>query len=98
MKIIVFGASGKTGKLITEEALTSGHEVTAYVRAKESITISHSHLTVVVGQLNEKDKLKSVITGADACISALGGKSLIKHSSSGGGDSKYRQNHGRSKC
>jgi len=79
MKVIVFGASGKTGQLVTEEALASGYEVIAYVRNQESIKLVHPNLKVVVGQLNEKDKLKSVVTGSDACISTLGGASLTKH-------------------
>ena len=34
MKLVVFGASGKTGSLLIEQALASGHEVNAYVRTK----------------------------------------------------------------
>jgi putative NADH-flavin reductase len=80
MKVVVFGASGKTGSLLIEEALASGHEVIAYVRTRESIKLVHPNLKIVSGKLNEKDKLKSVITGSDACISTLGGASLTKHS------------------
>jgi putative NADH-flavin reductase len=80
MKVVVFGASGKTGSLLIEEALASGNEVIAYVRTRESIKLVHPNLKIVSGQLNEKDKLKSVITGSDACISTLGGASLTKHS------------------
>lgn len=79
MKVVVFGASGKTGRLVIEGALASGHEVIAYVRNEESIKSVHPKLKVFVGQLNEKDKLKSVITGSDGCISTLGGASLTKH-------------------
>jgi putative NADH-flavin reductase len=80
MKITVFGASGKTGSLLVDEALKSGHVVTAYVRKRESIKSDHPNLRVVEGYLNEKEKLKSVISGSDACISTLGGASLTKHS------------------
>ena len=80
MKIVVFGASGKTGSLLVDEALTSGHYVLAYVRKPESVKSDHPNLKVVAGYLNEKDKLKSVISGSDACISTLGGISLTKHS------------------
>lgn len=79
MKIVVFGASGKTGRLVLDEALAKGYEVIAYVRNKESVQSVHPNLTVVVGHLNEKEKLKSVITGSDVCISTLGGASLTKH-------------------
>jgi len=80
MKITVFGASGKTGKFVLDETLALGYEVTAYVRTKESIHLVHPKLNVVEGQLNETDKLRTVITGSDACISTLGGASLTKHS------------------
>lgn len=80
MKLVVFGASGKTGSLLIEEALASGYEVNAYVRTKESIKLVHPNLKVFVGQLNEKVKLKFAIIGSDACISTLGGASLTKHS------------------
>ena len=61
MKIVVFGASGKTGSLLVDEALKSGHDVIAYVRKPESIKLEHPNLKVVAGYLNEKDKLRSVI-------------------------------------
>lgn len=80
MKIVVIGASGKTGRLVLEEAVAAGYEVIAYVRTKKSVTLAHPNLTVVEGQLNEKDKLKSVLAGSDACVSTLGGASLTKHS------------------
>jgi len=80
MTIVVFGASGKTGSLLVKEALTSGIKVIAYVRTRESIKLNHPDLKVVVGQLTEKDKLRSAIINSDACISTLGGTSLTKHS------------------
>ena len=52
----------------------------AYVRTRESIKLVHPDLKVFVGQLSEKSKLRLAITGADACISTLGGASLTKHS------------------
>ena len=80
MKIVVFGASGKTGSLLVEEALESGHDIIAYVRKRESIKLKHPNLKVVTGLLNEKEKLTRIITGSDACISTLGGTSLMRHS------------------
>ena len=79
MKILVFGASGKTGSLLVTEALALGFEVIAYVRRKESITEEHPNLKIIEGQLNDKEKLKYAISGSDACISTLGGSSLTKH-------------------
>lgn len=79
-KIVIFGASGKTGLLLTSEALAAGYEVIAYVRSAESVKLVHKNLKVVVGQLSDKETLTSVIRGSDACISTLGGASITKHS------------------
>lgn len=80
MKIVVFGASGKTGILFTDQALAKGHQVTAYVRRAGSMVQQHPNLKVITGSLNAADKLKEAILGADACVSLLGGNSIIKHS------------------
>jgi len=50
MKIVVFGASGKTGSLLVDEALKSGHNVVAYVRKPESVKSDHPNLKVVTGK------------------------------------------------
>lgn len=81
MKIVVFGASGKTGSLIVEQALDAGHEVVAYIRKAGSVKFQHPNLKICIGNLSENLRIKDAITGADACISALGGKSLTQHSS-----------------
>jgi len=78
MKIVIFGASGKTGLLLVEHALTKGYQVIAYIRKNKSLNYRHQNLLKVVGGLHDIDKLKEVITGADACISTLGGGSLTQ--------------------
>jgi uncharacterized protein YbjT (DUF2867 family) len=49
-KIVVFGASGKTGLLLVEEALSTGYNVIAYVRSPKSLKLEHPDLKIVVGQ------------------------------------------------
>ena len=39
MKIIVFGANGKTGQEVIKQALSKGMEVTAFVRNAENIKV-----------------------------------------------------------
>jgi putative NADH-flavin reductase len=79
MKIVIFGASGKTGTLLIEQALAKGYQVVAYARRAGSVAQQNPNLKIVIGELNDKDKLKEAIMGADACISALGGNSLYIH-------------------
>ena len=79
MKIVIFGASGKTGSFLVKQALEQGHLVTAFVRTLASITIEHPNLKIVVAHLTETMTVRDVILDADVCISALGGSSLTKH-------------------
>ena len=78
MKVVIFGASGKTGINLVNQALNKGYEVTAYVRRENSINIVNPLLKVVVGQLNDIKLLEKTLTGCDICFSVLGGKSLRK--------------------
>jgi uncharacterized protein YbjT (DUF2867 family) len=80
MKLVIFGASGQTGRLLVNQALESGHEVTVYVRREGAFETGRKGLTIVAGQLDDPAKLEQAITGADVCISTLGGGSLSKRS------------------
>lgn len=78
MKIVVFGANGKTGRKIVELALEAGHQVVAFVRSNKVSFENHVNLSLQVANLSDIEKLKLAITGADVCVSALGGNSLSK--------------------
>ncbi len=80
MKITIFGASGRTGQQLVSQALDRGHQVTAYVRRPDALHIQHPGLRVVMGTLDQTDKLREAIAGAGACVSALGVNSLRKRS------------------
>jgi len=80
MKIVIFGANGKTGSLLIKQALAKNYEVIAYVRKSGSIANDHPNLKIIVGDLNETLKLTDAIIGADACISTLGGSSITHRS------------------
>lgn len=72
MRVTVFGATGGIGRLVVQQLLDDGHQVTALVRNPAKLTLAHSHLTVVTGQLSDRDAVEQAIGGADAVISALG--------------------------
>lgn len=73
MRLIVFGATGRTGRLVVEQALAAGHNVTAVARRPATVTIQHQRLEVIQGDVLELATFASAITGKDAVISTLGG-------------------------
>jgi putative NADH-flavin reductase len=72
MKITVFGASGAIGKLLIRQALDNGYSVRAYVRNPSNLDFKHHNLEAIKGELNDFDKIKQSILGADVVISTLG--------------------------
>lgn len=72
MRIIIFGASGRTGKPLVEQALAAGHEVAAFVRDPSKLGIDHGRLTVTEGNVKDPDRVREAISDADAVLSALG--------------------------
>ncbi|KQW01437.1 NAD(P)H-binding protein [Streptomyces sp. Root369] len=72
MRITVFGATGGIGRLVVQQLLDDGHQVTAVVRTPAKLPLTHSHLTVVTGQLTDHQAVEQAVSDADAVISALG--------------------------
>jgi len=72
MKIAVFGASGRTGLLLTFQGLNQGHEVTAYSRRADKISISHKNIRIIEGELGDYSRIKEVIAGQDVVMCTLG--------------------------
>jgi uncharacterized protein YbjT (DUF2867 family) len=77
MNVLVLGATGRTGRLVVEQALAAGHTVTALVRSPEKLTTSHSKTRVVTGEATNASALSRALQGADAVISTLGGKGSV---------------------
>ena len=77
MKIIVFGATGGTGKLIVSQALAKGHSVTAFVRNPEGLK-QDPHLRVVQGDVLDFATVVDAVRGHRAVLSALGARTLKK--------------------
>jgi putative NADH-flavin reductase len=77
MNILILGATGLTGQHLVRQALEEGHIITAIVRNKAALTVSHAHLSIhTVDILNEFDLTREILN-KDAVLSALGsGKNL----------------------
>jgi putative NADH-flavin reductase len=72
MRLLVFGATGGTGRQTVEQALAQGHQVTAFVRQPAALAIQHPDLTVVQGDAQGKEAVRKVMPGHDVVVSALG--------------------------
>jgi len=72
MKLIIFGATGGTGRQLVAQALEQGHEVTAYVRNPAKLNVQHPKLTVIQGNVLNAHAVLAAVFGKDAVLSALG--------------------------
>jgi putative NADH-flavin reductase len=72
MKIVIFGATGATGRHLVEGALAAGHAVTAFARGPEALGEPRERLTVATGDVKDAEAVRAAIAGHDAVICALG--------------------------
>jgi len=72
MRLVIFGATGRTGRHLVEQALGRGHEVTAFVRDPSKVRLFHERLSVVRGDVMEEGAVEEAISGQEAVVSAIG--------------------------
>lgn len=74
VKLVIFGATGGTGRQLVAQALEAGHSVTALVRVPARLNMQHPDLTVVQGNVLNAPTVLAAVFGKDAVISALGSR------------------------
>ncbi len=72
MNVLLYGATGFSGKMILQELLSKQHKVTAITRKESTFPISHENLTVVEGSVLDSSFVYNVLKGQDAVINCLG--------------------------
>jgi putative NADH-flavin reductase len=72
MRIVIFGANGQTGRLLTGQALAAGHDVAAVTRRPTGFPVTHDRLAVVDADVHDAPAVVRTIEGADVVLSALG--------------------------
>ncbi len=72
MRIIVFGANGSTGRLLTEQALAARHDVTAVTRRPPDFPITHDRLSILQADVHDAAAVHRAVEGADVVLSMLG--------------------------
>lgn len=80
MNIIVFGATGKTGRDIVAGALKNGYLVTAFVRNPSKLNMTHRNLHVHTGEITNMEDVDRVTKAQhyDVVFSAIGSKGMFK--------------------
>lgn len=83
MNILIVGATGATGRLLTEELLNRGHCVKVIVRSLEKLPATvrnHKNLTVIEASVLDlsDDEMAQHVQGCDAVASCLGHNMSLK--------------------
>lgn len=68
LRLLVVGASQGTGALTVSAALARGHQVTAFARSPEKLTIEHPSLTRRAGSFHDAAAVDAAVAGQDAVI------------------------------
>lgn len=72
MRIVVIGATGRTGLRVVEQALNRGHHVTALARRPDRICLRDERLVTAAGDALDRAAVVDRLAGSDAVISTLG--------------------------
>lgn len=73
LRILVYGATGKVGSLVVEEALQRGHLVTAVSRDPSRIEMQHENLSAVAGDLLDLQSVELLVEDKDIIIVSVRG-------------------------
>ncbi|MBT2623640.1 SDR family oxidoreductase [Chryseobacterium sp. ISL-6] len=71
MKILILGATGRTGRLIVEEVLKQGYDLNVLVRDKNKLPFHSKSVKVYQGTPTHREDLAAAMQGCDLIISAL---------------------------
>lgn len=72
MKIVLFGASGKVGRIVLQELLSRGHEVVAFTRSALRYDGPVGRLDYVLGDVFDAAAVAEAIQNTDCVVSTLG--------------------------
>jgi putative NADH-flavin reductase len=70
VRVTIFGATGRTGRLVVDQALRRGHEPSARVRNRSRATFD-AGARIVEGDARDAVAVATVLEGADAAVSVM---------------------------
>lgn len=71
--IVVYGASGRVGAVIVEEALQRGHEVIGVSRNPGSMAVEAPNFSAVQGDVTSLESMLEIVAGVDAVVITVRG-------------------------
>ena len=77
-EVVIFGASGQTGRELVTQALELGHAVTAFARQPEKLAAADGRVRVVQGDIIDVAAVTRAVEGQEAVLSALGASSPMR--------------------
>lgn len=72
MKLVLFGANGATGRLLTRQVIDAGHPALAVTRRPREFPFTDPQLTVAGADVRDESTLAGLTDGADAVVSTIG--------------------------
>jgi putative NADH-flavin reductase len=78
MNILVFGASGGTGRELVSQGVEQGHTFTAFVRNPAKFELKHPNIKIVKGDIADQASVEGAVGGHDAVMSALGASTVLR--------------------
>lgn len=79
MRLLVFGASGRTGHELLRQALERGYTLTAFVRQPAKLAITDPAMRVVQGNVRDFSIVDTTVPGHDAVVCTLGVGEPLQH-------------------
>ena len=76
MKLVIFGATGSVGRHLVGQALAAGHQVSAFARSPQKLDMDHPNLTLVAGDVMDREAVSAAVMASDAVLVTLGSKKL----------------------
>ncbi len=71
MKLVIFGANGRVGRLLVQEAVKRGHEVTAAIYGDQDARLGDG-VRILSVDIHDAQQVQHALHGQDAVVSALG--------------------------
>jgi uncharacterized protein YbjT (DUF2867 family) len=82
MRIVIFGANGPTGRLLTRLSLDAGYDTVAVTRQPGTFPVEGPRLRVAGADVLDADAVDGLVEGSDAVLSPSASRSARRRSRS----------------